>query len=528
MAKRNIKLYKDYYFQGQLNEDEVKYIDKILSMESVDKLKEILQESAFFAGRYCSDEYKLYDKQTIPVALSLFNDTLFIGDKPGLGKTVMAAGIYALYRKKHIVNEENLDYGRLLFVTDNNNLTGIHNELKEMGVDLLEVGGGTSKIERAFRDYDIDSYDTDGVITSWESLKTNGFLMYFMDNYEKFKVGVFDETSALKNKKIMLYNRAKEIREKLEKVIFLNASMFETHINDIINQMNIMNKEIIPTQKFINERYIISGRDSWFVTELGPDGRYQRVMRSIYAVKGYKNQEDLRKRLRYFYISRSKKDYAKGAPENIYKLHPVKPTAEMIKELENGHTGYNEILNSPTTRDIKKKFNTKTVPKLQVLLDLFESIADEKPVIYCFNREAQDNIKKNLEKLGYKVSIIRGGVTGEEREYILKNMKEGKLDCIITNVEKSLNIYGSNAEIFYTIPNNPQIVYQIMGRIDRNNFDTQKSYHFLVYLDSPEMINMIELAFFREDNSNKFTGNEEEVFKQLIKQLEYIVGQSLV
>lgn len=526
MAPRKINLYKDYYFRGKLTDEEIEYIDKILTMENVDKLKNILQESAEISGRYCSDEYVLYDKQTIPVAISVLNDTLFIGDKPGLGKTVMGAAIYALYRKKKIEKGEKPD--KLLFVTNNNNLSGIHNELKEMGVDLIKLGGGTANIEKSLIGYDIDSDETDGIVTSWDSLKINGFLMYYMDNYDKIKVGIFDESSAIKDSKIILYERTKEIRKNMEKVIFLNASMFETHINDIINQMKIMNKDIIPTKKFINERYVVHGRNSWFVTEMNSKGVYERKMRSAYTVDGYRNQEDLRKRLKYFYISRSKRDFKEGVPENIYKLHPVIPTGEMKKQLEKNNIGYNEILNSPTTRDKKKKFTATTVPKLRVLIDLFESIADEKPVIYCFNREAQDYIRKHLQDLGYKIEIIRGGVSGEEREIILKKLREGELDGIITNIEKSLNIYGSNAEIFYTIPNNPQIVYQIMGRIDRNNFDTQKSYHFLVYIDSPEMFNMVDLAFFREDNSNKFTGNEEEVFKQLIKQLERIVGEVLV
>ena len=73
--------------------------------------------------------------------------------------------------------------------------------------------------------------------------------------------------------------------------------------------------------------------------------------------------------------------------------------------------------------------------------------------------------------------------------------------------------------IFYDVPTNPQLTYQIMGRIDRNNFKDSKSYHFLMYLKSPEMQNMIDLAYFREVHSGKFTGQYEDVYKKLIKQL---------
>ena len=74
---------------------------------------------------------------------------------------------------------------------------------------------------------------------------------------------------------------------------------------------------------------------------------------------------------------------------------------------------------------------------------------------------------------------------------------EGYYDCIITNVKKAVNIVGSQAMIFYDIPTNPQITYQIMGRIDRNNFDEKRTYHFLVYLNSPEMYKHAGIGTFQ-------------------------------
>ena len=210
----------------------------------------------------------------------------------------------------------------------------------------------------------------------------------------------------------------------------------------------------------------------------------------------------------------------------MFKLHPVKMTERMASMLGESLHNYREILNSPSTLENGFEINTKTVPKLEVLIDLFESIMHERPVIYCFNTESQKAIKRELEDKGYKIEIISGQENQklEDRQKILDDFKEGVYDGLIINVEKAINIYGSDAMIFYDIPTNPQITYQIMGRIDRNNFKDAKSYHFLMYFDSPEMQNMIDLAYFREVHSGKFTGQYEDVYKQLIRQLEAYIG----
>src|SRR5699024_11958523 len=66
---------------------------------------------------------------------------------------------------------------------------------------------------------------------------------------------------------------------------------------------------------------------------------------------------------------------------------------------------------------------------------------------------------------------------------------------------------------------------QIMGRIDRNNYDTPKFYDFLCYLESPEMENMIKLSLFRESHGSAFTGQESYVYKTIIDQLSLQYGR---
>ena len=82
--------------------------------------------------------------------MSWLNKRFFIGDKPGLGKTVISTASYALYRKKMI--EAGLPVGKMILVTDNNHALGMSKEMREkFGVNLLPLIDGTDKIERTLK-----------------------------------------------------------------------------------------------------------------------------------------------------------------------------------------------------------------------------------------------------------------------------------------------------------------------------------------------------------------------------------------
>lgn len=521
---RQLNLFNNFYLQGNLSDLQVHQLEQLLRMGKVDKLKHVIPESAELFKRDCED-IVLYDAQTLAVGMSYINPYFFIGDKPGLGKTIMSAAIYAQLRKKNL--ELDIKTGKLMVVTDNNHVLGTKKDFARCGINLIALKGGTQAINKDTKNFDMRDPLIDGVVTSWDSLKTNGFLMFYLENRELFTLGIMDETSTLKSDKTQLYAQADKIAINFERNVFLNASTFETSIMDIYNQFQILNPTVIPTKKFINDRYVIQGKESWHETDYVTDYRTgqiipQRVMKYAYRIADYTNQAELRQRLRYQYIARTKADYSDDLPEKLYILHPVEMTERMRRGVVEHPQRYNEILNSPTTIDKNLKFNFQTVPKFQVAVDLFESIAFERPVIYCFNNESQRALKAELQSRGFRIEIISGeeNVAGEGRDKVLEEFKEGYYDGLITNVKKAVNMIGSQAMIFYDIPTNPQIAYQIMGRIDRNNFTEKRTYHFLVYMNSPEMFNMAELANFREVNSSLFTGQHEEVYKQLIKQLE--------
>lgn len=517
-------MYKDYFLLGDMVDEELLIVEKVLRMDKVKSLKGIINESAELSGRKYVDT-ELLDPQTIPVAMNWINKRVFIGDKPGLGKTVMSTASYAYYRKKMI--EDGKEPGKLMLVTENNHVLGMVKEMREkFGVNLLPLIDGTDKIERTLKNVDFNGGDYDGVATSWGSVKSNGFIYFYLDNMDLFSMAIFDETSKLNNTGSQTYQVVDDIVNKagkgIERVIFLNGSSFDKNIYDLYNQFMILSPTLFPSKKFLDDNYVIKGGKSWWETSMAVvDGKPEFVknQRRTGEIIDYKNQADLKKRIRHHYIARSKSDYADHLPKYNYRLHCVDMNSAQIKLLDSSEVVNSSLLNSPTTSNPKAKFDEKSVPKLKAVLDFYEQVIDDRPIFYVYNIDAQKKIQEELGNRGYYAEILNGEASPEEKLNILEKFNDGKVDTLIFNIEKAINIPTSDRIIFYDIPTMPQRTYQVKGRIDRNNYKDPKFYDFFIYLDSPEMGNIIKLAYFREKHSSLFTGQEEDVYKQLIYQL---------
>lgn len=519
----------EYYLIKNLGKDSLQSIDTILagdiSEEKVTEVKNILRVHAEMRGRNIPD-ITLHDPQVDPVLMSEYNPRIFIGDKPGLGKTVMSAGTYANY----VVNE--LRAGRepkkVIVVTVSSHVVGFAKEWKAFGINLIPLTKGTQGIRRAFRNNNIDEFD--GVIINWDSLRTNGFLEHYLEHHEKYDFGVFDETSRLLNPKTSTYKSTNavvnEFKGGLTHVVFLNGSSFEKDLFDFYYQFGILQPKLIPTKSFLEERYIVrGGRNIFYRDHMRGRSRQQieYIRRKTGEIEDYKNQEELRDRLKYYYIARSKQDYADNLPEHSYNLHTVEPTPAQYKALDEQFLI--SVVNSPATGDPDKKLTRSNSPKLDQLINFADEVSDDRPIIYVYNREAQKTIQEELEKEGYKVGVLNGGSGGaEDRSAIVDAFNNYEYDMLVFNIINAINLPTSERILFYDIPMMPQTTNQIKGRIDRNNYDTKKFYDFFCYLDSPEMINIIKLACFREYHSNKFTGQYENIYGMLVSQLSRQIG----
>lgn len=509
-----------YYLSDDLSEKQLATIDKVMNTPEDKKMAiaGVFERSAELAGRPVNKSIRLRKAQIDPVLLSYINPRFFIGDSPGLGKTVISAGSYAYYRLQKLKNNE--PYGKVLVVTDSIHVQNFSKEWETFGIKLLPLLGGSAGVAKALKNNNV-SEDFDGVILNWDGLKTNGFVEYWLEFKREYSSGVFDETSKLLNDKSQTFKVTDAIinnyEKGLERVIFLNGTSFEKSIYDYYYQFKILKPKLIPSKAFLDARYVVKEGKEVYTRDYDSRGNLGITRRRIGQIVDYKNQSELRDRLKYYFMARSKADYSDDLPAHSYILHGVQMTREQQKAIKK--TKLISLINSPKTSDPSAKFDVKTSPKMKQLLDFLQTVEDDRPLIYVYNKESQLTIKQEVENLGYRVEILNGAVDSKTKNDILDRFNNYELDVLIFNIQKAMNVPTSDRILFYDIPSMPQETNQIKARIDRNNYEDKKFYDFFCYLGSPEMVNLVKLAHFREQHSNEFTGQVEQVYSQLVRQL---------
>lgn len=463
--------------------------------------------------------------QIIPVMMSAINPRIFVGDKPGLGKTVISAESYAYYKMRCI--KKGIEPKKCLVVTKSTHVQGFANEWNSFGIKLLPLANGTAKINSTLKKNDYTEFD--GIVTNWDSLKTNGFLEFYLEHAEDFDYGVFDETSYLINDKTALYKSCDLVINSymggLTHCMFLNGSSFEKGIFDFYNQFRVIAPKLIPSKTFLERRYVVRTGRNIFIRNWKTVSNVssEAILKSRTGeITDYVNQEELKDRLKYYYIARSKSDYYTDIPKHNTKLHGITMTPQQIKSLKNSlHVS---LLNSPTTRNPDAKFDMNSNPKLKAIVEFADISIEDRPLIYAYNKESQSKLKSELIKLGHRVDILNGDTKDKQGIIDLFNNKE--LDILVTNVDSAVNIPTSDRILFYDIPTNPQKTTQICGRIDRNNDTVIKFFDFFCYLYSPEMNNIFVNGYFREKHANKFTGQESNQYRDLLSQLDVILSDT--
>lgn len=523
-----------------LDEKEKNLLDIVLTEDDkiLDRAVNILKESAELVGR--TSDITLMKHQTVPILMMQVSKRVFNGFSPGIGKTFSSCGAYALYRMKCINKGE--EPKKLLLVTEGIHLKGMENDFNRGGVKLYPLHSGNDKIRRQLskannpeKGLNLES-DYDGIVTTWDSLKTNEFLEYYMEHVSEYKYGIFDETQCLMNNKVIIYDVVNSIINKydngMENVMFLNGTSFSKNIYDIYNQMKILQPKLIPNKRWIDDNYVVKEQRDVWGTQLynnnGSAGR-RRTVRKIEDIVDYKNQEDFRQKLRYHYIYKNKRDVKDIIPEHNYRLHmiPLTPKLKKVVEEEGGMSIHK--INSPGTSDKDAKMTRATYPKLDYLLNRFKETEDDRPIVYCLNKASMYEIQTHLEKEGYKVGILNGEVKTIDKDKVINDFNSGKLDTIVFNAEKAINLPTSDRIIFYNIPSSPLSTNQIKARIDRNNYTDPKFYDFLCYDKSQEVGYIARLGFFREKHGMLLTGQgEDNVYQELIEQLKEFYDNEVV
>lgn len=507
---------RDYLLTRGLKTSQIELLEgyRVLGDEAKANLRGIIPAFAEMRGRKSKD-IQLRKAQIDPVVMHYINPRFFIGDEPGLGKTVMSAAAYAYYGYMRLL--EGLPVGKIMVVTEASHVVKFAKEWQTYGISVIPVFG--NKAKRQIKEFNVE--DHDGVVIGWDALKTNVVIDFYLHHSDIFKCAVFDETSKLLNNKSTIYQAADAIINSyqggIERALFLNGTSFEKNIYDFYYQFDVLQPKLIPSKKFLDDRYVVKEFDSIYrKNEYG-----QAVKQKFANIVDYKNQDELRDRLRYFFVARKKSDFSDDLPVHNYNLHVVEMTDDQKRIME--EEGRISLINSPKTNDPSKDLTVDNSPKLKALLDYYDEVKSDRPIIYVYNKESQYTIKEELELRGVRCGLLNGDDPMDVRAEVLDKFNNYELDSLVFNIQKALNIPTSDRILFYDIPTMPSHTGQIKARIDRNNYTTVKNYDFFCYYLSQEWKNLARLGRFREHHSGAFTGQADTVYETLVKQMdEYI------
>lgn len=446
------------------------------SIDEKQSIRRIMKRDNIDYTQYIS---QLRDYQTVGTAFMYLSPRSIIADGCGLGKTAEVSALINWLRAKN-------EMTRFLMAVETSAIGQTQVELMRFtGLYVVAMPSEAAKIRKTIQRTDWNKVD--GIVIKHSTLRSDEFSKWLALNIDEegcckiFNTFLLDESSIIKNTNTKMYQYTKNICNISKRVHFMNATTFETNILDIYNQMDMMYPSLLPKKWRIENEFCTHSKSYYWTTVDGKAKQNTKFERT-----GYKNQSKFKESLKLVYFGRCKADIGMDIP-HIYKVYEVEPTNAMSLGLEKGYR-YNELLNCPSLiPEAKIPMDRKNVPKLDRLCSLIENdFASESVMVYCFHLDAQKVIADELTKIGRKPVTLNGSCSDEERYEAQQGFNNGKYDVIITNIKKSLNLYGGDVCIFYNMETNPSKAFQIASRIDRNVDNKTKTFVMLLYKGTDE------------------------------------------
>jgi superfamily II DNA or RNA helicase len=475
MAKE-IQYYRERY-KGSLEESDCDKLEELITLDSlgscVDDLSHIIYNmSDKDVDKYISDfetkgyATKVYDKpvgtlrdyQTLGVAFGFYAGNFILGDEVGTGKTVEIAGLVNLKTVEYAQKHKSYRY---LLLTEKNLSAQVRKEMvKFTGSFVSRIKSSEEKEVAKFIEENPFTEELEySVVGTHHLLKTPMFIAWLEQckTYGKgfpFDMLIIDESSVLGGKTTnQIVKGYKSIAKNFKKIVFLNATPFETNLMVFYNQLNLLDSKLLPTRENFEKQYCIM---KWNGMYNVPSGKY-------------KNQEEFKKYIGYFYFARTRAD--KGATmEDCSGRVILSPLSPLQKEWLQKTQLNRLIYDCPTHIEKSIEFNEINVPKLASLRELLETDCKDAEQILIFShfKEAQNCLSEWLTSQGYSNKILNGETKNKDRDTVIDGFKNKEYRILITNVQKGLNFGSCNYCIFYSFDPNPSKMIQFEGRTTRS------------------------------------------------------------
>jgi superfamily II DNA or RNA helicase len=493
MAKPRVRITPDGLFAGDLSAPVISRIRAVREMGKVPaftneiydfprSLRDAARAEKLSAYDYAKRENvlsdylgRLRDYQTVGAAFLYASPRSMLGDAAGIGKTPQVCA--TINRLRKFGNTK-----RVLVAAENSATWQIASEFERFtGLKATVLNSLTSKMRVQTSRFLItpdsaQTEDFDVLVIAHSTLRSDEFYTWFSRVAHEFGTFILDESYVVKNPSTAVSNYTSVLCKKIPRVHFLNATVFETKLLDVVNQFDLCYPGLLPPKTWVERHFCVYRRATFPIR--GGGGALGNKLELV----SYKNQERFRSALSLVYLTREKKDVSLSEIERRYYVYRIQQSKAQKAAIRHGYRYY-EVLNCPSLcPDLNIPTAPDNVPKLRRLIQLVsEDFEARKIVIFAWHVEAQKAIQFYLEQRGRKVAIINGS-TGRERDDIREAFNSGDTyDTLVTNIKRSLNLAGGDVCIFYSVETNPAVIEQIAARIDRNVSNDSKTFILLAY-----------------------------------------------
>ena len=462
----------------------------------------------------------LSEYQKYGIAYMLAAKHLLLGDECGLGKTVELCGVLARLRDKGILK------GFVICVPGDAAEQWQREILRFTGMNAVVLDTSEEKWMKLYNGElytDAEMANIDGVIIKHSMLKEEKGKVFLgkLHDLLDYNVCALDESSVTKNTKTHCYASVEALVQETEYVYFLNATAFELVIEDLYAQFKLLANDMFRNKTWVEDRFCVIKVTKVYL-------KYGRTQQKR-EIKGYKNTEYFRSRIRYFYLARTREELG-YVRNNKCSCLLYEKTKDMNHGIRAMGGRWSEVLNCPSLCEWNKAYlpedmidyqdsrafylpmEPNCLPKLHGLYDLIGErwkAGIRHIVVYVYHVDAQDKIQEDLEQLyggnGLKAGILSGTTKKKDRQAVVDAFNGGQINVLVTNISTSLNLSVGEMCIFYSVVTNPSRLLQIASRINRDTSAREREYVVLAYRGE-EMSNILN-AYKRSEHKKKLLGD---------------------
>ena len=402
---------------------------------------------------------KLYPYQKEGIRFATRAGKAIIADEMGLGKTIQAIGTAELLRK------EGLIVSTLIICPTSLKYQWRSEIMKFTDAEVCVVEGNHLKRKEAYQSpepYKIVSYNS-----ACNDIKILGSLQTDML--------IMDEVQRLKNWNTQISRAARKIQSDYS--VILSGTPLENKLDELYSIVEFVDNFRLSPYYMFKQNHIISD-------ETG-------------QVLGYKNLNEIGKKLSDILIRRRKKDVKLQMPKRTDKNLFI----PMTKEQREMHDEWQESVNrivikwrthhfiSETDRerlllflsemrmicdssyilDQKTRYDTKVKECVNIICNI-TSEEGEKVVVFSQWERMTRLIARELEEKGIRYEYLHGGIPSEKRKDLVdnfNNLPESRVFLSTDAGSTGLNLQAAATIINIDLPWNPAVLEQRIGRIYR-------------------------------------------------------------